>query len=89
MRNLTKELDQERKRLNAVGKKLINKAFISKFGRPYQKSDSVLFGRLSVEIWTAHKQRVGLSPGLDIKNVTDVEKLREMHRNMTVEIQNG
>ena len=89
VRNLTKDLDQERKRLNAVAKKLINKEFISRFGRPYQKSDGRLYRDLTVEIWTAHKQRVGLSPGLDIKDITDVEKLREMHRNMTVELQNG
>lgn len=89
VRNVAKELNQERKRVTEVHKKLVNKAIRDKLGRSYQKSDSAIFGKLSVEIWTAHKQRAGLSPSLDIQDITNVEKLREMHRNMTVELQNG
>jgi hypothetical protein len=88
-RNIQEEFSEEVGELNQVARRLISKLVRDCTGRPYQKSDGALYGEISVDVWNQHKRNVGVNPGVDIKEFTDIDLVRQMRRNMMEEFRNG
>ena len=86
--DIAKEFEEQCKRLNAVAKQLTNRLFREKWGRPYSRTHSRDWQDIHKNVWNRHKQRVGLSPSVALKNLTDLELVRRMQHNMVEELGN-
>ena len=92
IQNITEEFKEQRRELEDVANKLTNKKFRDAMGRPYRRGDKMdgdIYVRITKDIWSDHKRQAGVSPSLPIRDFTDMEKMKTMRRNMTVELRNG
>lgn len=82
--NITKRLDDERKKVSDLGKKAIN----VRFRRSYSnyKQNRAEYGKVAAQFWGEHFRQVGLPSNHKLELIDDVETLRIIRENIESEL---
>ena len=84
-RDMNAEEQDEITRINDAANRLTSREVYRRLGRPYRSGDreaAALWGRVSIDVWTKHKQRAGVAPEMDIKDIHDIATLRAIRHSM-------
>jgi superfamily II DNA or RNA helicase len=85
IRNVNDEEDDWVARCNLSADKLINTIVKDNLGRSYRSGDKEsgqMHTRVSIAVWSRHKQGVGVNPKTDVRDIHDIPTLQRMRENM-------
>lgn len=87
--NINDREDEAITRCTKAVEGLTNLIFPTVYGGRYRKGDPEagrIYGQLRNEVWTRHKQRVGVNPKTDVRDIHDVDILKELRENLEKEL---
>ena len=81
VRNINDELDELRQELNRLAGQLAQRA-----GGKYNPKNPTLYVSARKEAFNRHKRSIGISTGVELVDITDLEALMQMRQNMQREL---